>query len=161
MNKALTSAWALAAVMVAATAAWGDSPSDPAAASISSRLESVRVSLQYDNAPFVDVIDSLSKASGINFAIDPRVFKETKPDYLNITMNIKDVPLKAALNVLLRPRGLAAELTEGALLVLPKSVQDGDVYLVMYDVRDLLAKIRDFPAPEMAIGFDTGEWSGG
>lgn len=151
MKRMLTSAMAVAAGILTAASAWCDSPSAITAPSIASRLESVRVSLQFEDAPFVDVIEQLRKAGGINIAIDPRVFTETKPAYLNISLQLTDVSLRSALNVLLKPRGLAAEEAEGALLVVPKSVREADVYLVLYDVRDLLAKVRDFAGPSLPI----------
>ncbi len=128
----------------------GDLSKDSTYLSIVSKLNT-KTSLDFTDAEMQDVIDFMQQMTGINFVIDQRVFREMTPEQLRVTISLKDIPLKTALRLILHQRGLTAEYRDGALLVMPRKAVEEEVYLKMYDVRDLMFKIKDFPGPEISL----------
>lgn len=124
---------------------------DPKYNEIVAKLGSMKTSLDFTDAEMTDVIDFVSQLTGINFVIDQRVYRDMRPEELKVTISVKDVPVRTALKLILGLRGLTAEYREGALLVMPKKSLEEEVYLKMYDVRDLMFRIQDFPAPEISL----------
>ncbi len=133
----------------------GGSGIDPVREGVVNKLASMKTSLDFTEAELTDVIDFLQQLTQINFVIDRRVYENARPEDLKVTIQLKEVPLRTALRVILNQRGLTAEYKDGVLLILPKSALEEQIYLRMYDVRDLMFKIKDFPGPEITL--QTGE----
>lgn len=124
---------------------------DPKYNEIVSKLNTMTTSLDFTDAEMTDVIDFISQLTAINFVIDQRVYRDLRPEDLKVTIAVKDVPIRTALRLILGLRGLTAEYRDGALLVMPKKSLEEEVYLKMYDVRDLMFRIQDFPGPEISL----------
>jgi hypothetical protein len=129
-----------------------DAAQDPNYTAILNKLSTMKTSLDFTDADLQDVIDFVQQLTGINFVIDRRVFEEMTPEQLKITISLKELPLRTALRLILHHRGLTAEYRDGAMLIMPKKAVEEEVFLRLYDVRDLLFKIKDFPGPEIMLG---------
>lgn len=163
-NKGIWCGLLLSACLVAAGRVWAEPTdednalsNDPKYNETISKLNSMKTSLDFTDAEMTDVIEFLQQLSGINFVIDQRVYKDMRAEDLKVTIQVKEVPLKTALRLILNLRGLTAEYRDGALLVMPKKALEEETYLHMYDVRDLMFHIHDFPGPEISLKSDAGD----
>lgn len=158
--------WGILGVLALSIAgtAWaqmGDTPGDSEKrAEIVSKLRTMKVSLDFRETPLQDVIDFIREMTGINFVIDQKIYEEVEPDKLTITIKVDDLELRSALKLMLQMRGLTAVYRDGVLLIVTKQSQEENVFMKIYDVRDLLQPVRDFPGPEIALKSGDEEDSG-
>jgi len=102
-------------------------------------------------APLEEVLNFIRDFSGLNIVVDGEVPQKLTEDQLKVTLKVKDLLLKSVLKLILSPKDLTATFKEGVILILPKGKADHAVTLQMYDVRDLLVKIQDFPGPRVEL----------
>ncbi|MBI3268642.1 MAG: hypothetical protein HYZ53_06445 [Planctomycetes bacterium] len=155
------------ALLVGAGAAqgqeWGEESTTPEMQAkrkeIANKLATFKLSMDFNDAQLDDVIDFCREVSKINFIIDRRVWDKARPDELRITLKLNDVPLRVALKLVLEPRNLATVFRDGVLVIVPKDVLEEELHLQIYDVRDLMFKIHDFPGPglELTAGGGSGQ----
>lgn len=138
-----------------------DASRDTRRQEIVAKLDAMKVSLDFDKTPLVEVIDFIRTLSEINFVIDKRV-RETYPDDpLEITLKVDNLSLRSALKLVLAMHDLTVKYKEGVLLVVPKDdASDEDLVTRLYDVRDLLMTIPDFPGPNIELKPPDEESSG-
>lgn len=141
----------LAATVLALGAALAGAAPQPAAPAAVRAIQDRRVSVRFQETPLADAFVTLSDVAGVRFVLHPEVAAKIPEHLHRVDLELKDVPFRTVLRFLLEPRDLALEDAGGPVLVLPRAVQDEEVTLVMYDVRDLMHRIVDFPAPEMTL----------
>lgn len=155
----------LAAVLMAAFPAGGQEEGglerDSRHAEVVNKLNSMRVSVDFQDMPLEEALAFLRDFSGLNIVVDGEVSQKFSPDQLRVTLRVKDLLLKSCLKLLLNGRGLTATYREGVLLVVPKEKVDQSVTLQIYDVRDLLVKLQDFPGPKVELVSPTAQGGGG
>ncbi len=134
---------ALAAIVLAASVRADEPKPDR-------RLDALRVTLTVQEAPFDLVLDRLREVTRLTIAVHPEA-RDSGPDAPRVSLDLRDIPLRLALKHILRPRGLAVQEVEGALMIVPQRVIDEVTTFKTYDVRDLLTRRPDFAAPEMAL----------
>lgn len=117
---------------------------------IRDRIASMRISIDFNNARIGEVVAYFQEFTGFNFHLDPAVAAN---DEAGITIRLKDVSVKTALKLILRPRDLACVYRQGVLVVASKKSLGSQTVTRVYDVRDLMLRIADFPGPKM--DFDT------
>ncbi len=147
---------ALAACLVALLAA--PLRADEERDKIVSKLQNMKISLDFRDTPLRDVVDFLREMAGFNIIIDAKVEEEIPAERLAITIKVDDLPLGQAMSLMLRMHELTAVYREGALVVVTKKSLQEEVYTRLYDVHDLLQQIADFAGPK--IDLKTGEESG-
>ncbi len=140
MKHMMTAALALA---MAGTAV----AQDTRKAMVTGKLENSRITLDFKEAPLDDVLNFLREFTGIDFVLDAGVRDKLSDEQLKITFKAKDLTLKAALKLILTPRELTAVYRDGVLVVEHKDKTARAATMELYDVRDLLLKIQDFPGP--------------
>ena len=118
---------------------------------IVSKLNNLKITLDLVDAPLPDALDFIRSFSGIDFIIDPKVRERLTDDTLKITLRVRDIPLKSALKLMLESRKLGAVYRDGVLVIVPKEDLDKEVVLRIYDVRDLLMRIKDHPGPVIEL----------
>jgi hypothetical protein len=141
---------ALAALLVGAGFALGQ---DERKTDALRRLETMRITLDFQNAPLEDVAGFLRDATGMNFVIDSELHARLAPEQLKVTFKVKDLQLKSALRLLLSTRDMSAVWREGVIFIQHREKSAAAATtLRVYDVRDLFFKIEDFPGPSMELG---------
>ena len=145
MKLAITMA---AALMAAGTAGAQDAPD--ARKAILDKFTNQKVTLDFTATPLSDVLNYLRDASGLNFHLDSSVTAELPPEKLAVTLKVRDLPMKSAMKIICGERNLTINLRDGILVVLPKGKDAGRVTRI-YDVRDLMLAVRDFPGPKMEL----------
>ncbi len=137
----------LSAVLLCALQDEADSKRDE----ILTRLNSQRITLDLKDVSLDDALQFIRDYSGINIVVDQEVYSKRTQEQLAITLKVKDLLLKSALKLLLGTRDLTATYKDGVLFVVPKEKANQSVVTRVYDVRDLLFKIGDFPGPKVEL----------
>jgi hypothetical protein len=141
----------LAALGLLAGPASSQKSDDPRKQEYLNKLNTMRLDVDFKNQPLEDSLDFIREFSGLNIVVDGKVTESFSEDQLKVTMKVRDLLLKSILKLMLGPRGLTATYRDGVILIVPKSEVDRVVHLQIYDVRDLLFKIRDFPGPTVEL----------
>ncbi|MCI0334258.1 MAG: general secretion pathway protein GspD [Planctomycetes bacterium] len=111
------------------------------------------VQLRYEDAPLSQVVDELSKLTGVNIHLDPRgLSQEAVNSDTTVTLNLtKEISLESALNLILEPLHLSYVVKDDVLKITSEQLRDGEIYPVTYNVSDLVIPIPNF-VPNSDIG---------
>ena len=98
------------------------------------------------------LLNVVREFSGLNMVVDATVYEELSEDDLMVTIRVKDLLLKSVLKLMLEMKNLTAIYKEGVLLIVTKgSAVHTKTTTQIYDVRDMLFAIRDFPGPKVEL----------
>ncbi|MEK7486315.1 MAG: hypothetical protein AABZ60_18490 [Planctomycetota bacterium] len=125
----------------------------PEIQSIKRSLENEKITLDFNDTPFNEVINFIRNVTNVNIVVDPEALAE---DDSGVTLNVTDLKLKSALNILLQFKNLTAVYQDKVLFITkPDSVAaKGLPKPELHDVRDLTGALKDFPG--ISITLDTG-----
>jgi len=96
-----------------------------------------------------NAISYLRSVTGLNFVLSQKV-KEEKADE-EIVLKVDNVSVKQVLDLVTEPRELAWKIRTGVVMILAKDEALDKPVLQFYDVKDLVAKISDFPGQEINL----------
>ncbi len=119
---------------------------------IESRL-TTPVEVRFDNRPLGEVIDTLSKMTGVPMHIDDRAlsaFNMTRDQSVSIDLS-QPISLRSALQLILSPLDLSYVIRNEVLMVTSREMQRSDVYPVTYRVASLV-----LPIPNFTTSYETG-----
>jgi type II secretory pathway component GspD/PulD (secretin) len=136
---------------VAGSTQMGEAP-DPRTDQIINTLGQKRVYDLRFEAGDIDLngaIQYLRSVTGLNFVLSQKV-KEEKSD-TEIDLNLDNVSVKQVLNLLTEPNEMAWKVRNGVVMILDKEEALDKAVLQFYDVKDLVAKISDFPGQEINL----------
>ncbi len=95
--------------------------------------------LEFVDAPLVDVIDYLKDYHGIAIVLDVKALEDVGIDAdESVTVNLKGVSLRSALNQMLRPLDLAWTVHDEVLLITTTEAEENMLCTKVYDVSDLV-----------------------
>ncbi|MBI5369370.1 MAG: hypothetical protein HZA54_20210 [Planctomycetes bacterium] len=123
---------------------------DAELAGIKSKLDTLKIDLDFTDANLFDIIEFIREFARINIEIHPDVKKEGIADK-KITFQMKELVLRSVLKLLLRQYGLDYTFEDKVLVITRPELAEGKPVLEVHDVRDLLQTIRDFPGPEIQL----------
>ncbi len=131
------------------------SKDEPWVAALHDRLEQ-RVTFDFQDTPFEEVVTFLRQVTGTNIIVAPSV-QAAKAGGGTVTLKVKDMRFGDALKWILELTSLKMALQNQAIYISNESIV-GSVALRMYDVTDLIQTPRDMPGREMAYssGGSTG-----
>lgn len=141
----------LAAGLLGSTAAFAAQQTDPVKDQVVSKLNSMKVSVDFKDTSLDEALDFLRAFSGLNLVVDAEVHQKMSEDQLKLTLRVRDLLLKSVLKLMLNPKDLTATYKDGVVLVVPKDKVDRNVVMQIYDVRDLLVKLQDFAGPKVEL----------
>lgn len=156
--------WSAVLLAVALAAPVRADDADETKAKILNSLENTKISLDFNDSSIEEVIDFLHEVTKINFVLSKDVREKAKNGELKVDVKLSEMQLKAALKLVLQMHDLTAVHKNGVIVIETKEERGADVAMRMYDVKDLMMKIEDFPAPtielksteEEAIGITIG-----
>ena len=128
----------------------GDGAS-PAELAAFAKLDTMKISLDFEDTPMPAVLQFLRQTSGINLVVDPEVRRDGGLDERRISLQVSELPLRSALSLVLEFGNLAARWRHGVLFITTPEKARGEMVLRLYDVRDLTFKLTDFPGPSLAL----------
>lgn len=107
-------------------------------------VQAESISVDFDAVPFEEAVATVRTLSGVNLVLDPSV-RGGAP----VTLRLKDVRVRTVLRLILTDRKLTLVQRDGVWVIAP--IQEGDVVVKVYDVRDLTASLTNFKGPFMDL----------
>lgn len=127
-------------------------PAKSDAEELTALMKRTKVSVELENAPIEDLVEIVRQHLNKNFVVSPKVWGEHSSEDLRISVKLKEVSVHTLLRVTLRPRDLTVTVSEGVLMVVPRSAVTEEIITKIYDIRDLVLPIRDFTPPQVPWG---------
>ena len=128
-----------------------DSPVANALSASTSNEEAIKralnekTSLEFQGVPLNDALEFIADKHHIMIQIDNSAFKAVgmDPTTLPITLSVKDISLRSALNLLLSQYDISSVIKDEMLLFTTKAKADSMFETRLYDVRDLILRDND------------------
>ncbi len=121
----------------------------PAVQEIKNKLSSYRIDfIEFKEEPINQVVLQLQQLLGVNMRLDPNV--EGVED-ITVTLTLQNMRAADALDLILDHTGLAKTYRYEFLTITNAEGAKGDLTFHIYNVSDILNKIRDFPGPELRL----------
>ncbi|MCA8919647.1 MAG: hypothetical protein KDB32_11255 [Planctomycetes bacterium] len=141
----------LAAVMAFPLIA-GDAKDEATYRKIEAQLDSTTIDiLAYEEADVTEVVKDIAKRARITIVFDKKALEGVDEDDRVITLELADVKAGNALNIVIDQIGLFKSYKNGVLYITTEDKAKLSTVTKLYDVRDITAKIQDFPAPELRL----------
>jgi len=97
-----------------------------------------KVSFQFTQTPLIETLRDLKGERALNILVDFKSLEDSGvPSDAPITLEMKDVTLRSALNQLLQPLDLTWTIRDESVVVLTKERADSDIQTRVYLVADL------------------------
>lgn len=110
-------------------------------------LATVSPGFTFEEQSLQDVVAFLRTISDLNITIDPEIDAEEA----TVTLSLQNVKLGEALDLILKNTGLAYAFKENTLFITTPDKAFGNLIFDIYNVTDILNKIRDFPGPQIRV----------
>ena len=114
---------------------------------IKNQLEQ-EITLDFEDKDLGEVVSFLQKVTNANIVLDPKVLAANPPP---ITLKVERMKLKYVLDFIMKLTALNYTLRDEAIYISNAEGLRGDVYMKIYDVRDLTHAMQSFPGPELDI----------
>lgn len=102
-----------------------------------------KISLHFEEAPLLEVIRYVKTAAGINVVVDGIALEEEGfTTNTPVTIDVDNIMVKSALNLLLNPMGLGYSIENEALNITSEIRQQGKLVAAAYPVADLVVSLR-------------------
>lgn len=120
---------------------------EPWRKNIDSQLEQ-EVSLDFQEQELAEVVRFLQTVTTANIVLDPKVLAANPPP---VTLKVDKMRLRYALDFIMKISGLTYAMKDEAIFISSRDGVRGDVFMKIYDIRDLTHAPKSFPGPEMDI----------
>ncbi|MGE4619892.1 MAG: tetratricopeptide repeat protein [Planctomycetota bacterium] len=120
-------------------------------------LASGSTSFDFPDATLAEVIDFLRSVSDLNITIDPEIDATDVP----VNLSLEGVKLGEALDLIMKATGKAFTFRENILFITEPENAFGNLIFEIYNVTDVLNKIRDFPGPSIRVSSNDSSDEGG
>jgi len=115
------------------------------------------IDVQFDKTPFDMAVDFLREVGNINIVIDERALGGRRPSEIPVTLRLRQVPLGTVLDFLTMQVGLRYAVRKGVVYISDSEGAREPLYLVTFDIRDLIVRVPDFAGPTLGISGAPGE----
>jgi hypothetical protein len=120
---------------------------------VEAKLRNLKVTLDFKETPLETVVDYLREISDLNIFVDEKV----KEKNIVVSLKVSDVSVKGIFGLMLGRHDCDTMFRDGVLRVMTKpDVADGTIKMQIYDCRDVLYPIADFPGVDIDLG-DAGK----
>ena len=117
-------------------------------AEIQNKLRNIRITLDFQDAPLEAVVDYIREISNMNIFVDSKV----RDMEVVISLKVSDIALSSVFRLMLEPHECGVTYQDGLLKVMTKEdIHDHNVQLRLFDVRDILYPIQDFPGVDLVL----------
>jgi type II secretory pathway component GspD/PulD (secretin) len=143
----------LAALALAVLLAGEARAQDNQKAEYESKLHNIKVTLDFLSAPLDAVVDYLREISGLNLFVDAKV----REKQIVVSIKVSELTLKSVFGLLLKPHGCDTLFKDGVLMLMTKEdVADKTMRMELYDCRDILHPIQNFPGVDIDLNSGSG-----
>jgi hypothetical protein len=122
---------------------------------LTDKLRTTRVALKLEDRSVDEVLDVLRKTTAVNFVVSAKAREALGKAKSGgrVTMFLEDLPLENVLNLLQLQLGDCRFAVEyGAVVLLANAEYRPKRVVIAHDVRDLVRRPPDFPAPRLGLG---------
>ena len=138
------------ALALAHAAAW---PQSEVRTEYESKLNNIKVTLDFTNAPLDSVIDYLREISGMNIFVDSKV----RDKQITVTLKVNEIVLRSVFSLMLKPHECGIFFKDGVLKVmLLADIADATLKMEIYDCRDILYPVQNFPGVDIDLAGGSG-----
>jgi type II secretory pathway component GspD/PulD (secretin) len=125
----------------------------PAIRRIKTQLESNKANWSFSEISFQDVVTYIRNTNDVNVVVDPKVIQTFQLDGTKVSLELRDIRLKDALNILLELYNLLYLYKDDVLFITAKNsdLAKEAAIPVLHDIRDLTGQIKDFPGPRIKL----------
>ena len=116
-------------------------------AEINNQLDQ-EVTLDFQDSELSDVIAFLQQTTHVNIILDPKVVAKGTPP---VPLRVESMKLRNVFEFIMKLTGLTYTLRDQALYITDAEGVRGDVFMKLYDIRDLTHTMNNFPGPELSI----------
>jgi type II secretory pathway component GspD/PulD (secretin) len=118
-----------------------------------SKLNNIKVTLDFQNTPLDQVVDYLREISGLNIFVDSKV----RDKNVVVSLKVTEISLKSIFSLMLAPQGCGVLFKDGVLqLMLKEDIADKTMKMEIYDCRDILYPIQQFPGIDLDLSTISG-----
>jgi len=114
---------------------------------ITNQLEQ-EITLDFQDTDLADVVSFLQRVTNANMVLDPKVLAAAPPP---VTLRVERMKLRFVLDFIMKITGLKYTLRNEAIYVSNEQGTRGDLFMKIYDVRDLTHAMLSFPGPSLEI----------
>ncbi len=126
---------------------------DPIQAAAEAKLNNLKISLDFKDAPLETVVDYLREIADMNLFIDRTVADKQ----IRVSLKVTEISLKSVLSLALKPHDCGTMFKDGVLMIMTlPEIADRTVKMQIFDCRDILHPIQDFPGVEINLSVDGG-----
>jgi len=116
------------------------------------KLRNLKITLDFKDAPLDAVVDYIREISDLNIFVDAKVREKN----LNVSLKVSEITLRSAFSLMLKPHGCDTMYKEGVLMIMTQEdVADKTIKMELYDCRDILYPIQDFPGVDIQLAQDS------
>ncbi len=106
------------------------------------------ITLDFQDQDLTEVVSFLQQVTNSNIVLDPKVVAAAPPP---ITLKVDKMKLKFVLDFIMKLTSLSYTKKDEAIYISNAEGLRGDVFMKIYDVRDLTHAMQSFPGPELDI----------
>ena len=118
-----------------------------------SKLNNIKVTLDFQNTPLDQVVDYLREISGLNIFVDSKV----RDKNIVVSLKVTEISLRSIFSLMLKPQGCGVMFRDGVLqLMLKEDIADKTMRMEIYDCRDILYPIQQFPGIDLDLSTISG-----
>ncbi len=110
-------------------------------------LETSPADFDFIDESLANVVNTIRTIADLNIQVDPEIDAEQT----KVNISLHNVKLRQALELILKHTGLAYTFKENVLFITGKEKAHGNTLFEIYNVTDILNKIRDFPGPQIRV----------
>ncbi|MHC4607535.1 MAG: hypothetical protein ACYTAF_11505 [Planctomycetota bacterium] len=114
---------------------------------IENKISGVRISVDFRDTPLSEVIDYVREITDINILIDGGKVDTEMP----VTITVTELQVKSLLELMLSPSDYGWTYQDDVLLITDRESLGKKVILELYDIRDILFPLRDFPGVDISL----------
>jgi len=114
-------------------------------------LERVTVTVAFDGTPLTDAVAYLATVADANIIIGPALRAEGGVEARKVTLRLKKVTARQALEFIADGQDLGIGFVSGVLTVTTRKEARGKPVLRLHPLGELLMPLTDFPAPDLIL----------
>lgn len=113
---------------------------------IANQLEQ-EVTLDFQDTDIGEVVAYLQRVTSANLVLDPKVAAQGA----TVTLKVERMKLRFVLDFIMKITGLRYTLRNEAIFISNEQGTRGDLFMKIYDIRDLTHALSSFPGPSLEI----------
>ncbi len=119
---------------------------------IRNKLSRTTVAPVFEDAPLRDVAQFFQNVTGVNFVVSAAVNETLSDDEAVVTLgDLRPLPADDLLNIVTQVKSLVWKVEDGVVKITTQDDLSKDMRLELYNVRDLVNPINDFPGEEISL----------